>query len=369
MQTNHWLKIVGLVALALIALSFLHSVRAVLPPFFISIVLALILNPLVERMQSNRLPRLAAVLVVFIGFAAVLVAGAIYLVPKVVTQVNQFGQDLPEYYDRGSEFASSLGARYKPLLDRFNVPTTASEAMQRFSGQIREAGKSATNILGAVLTQVLEKSIWLILVVLLTFLLLKDFDRIRGKFLYLLPDSHRERTVSIAAEVGSVFVRYLRGLIVVCALYGIAAFILFATFGVRYSLALGLAAGLLYAVPYVGSIATAVVVLLVSLAQHPDQTYIALLLMASTLVLNQIFDMLLTPRILGGAVGLHPVLSIFALMAGGAIYGIPGMVLAVPVAASAQVVLCECFPKLRKPLDKFGLEPRSRLPKKRRRKK
>jgi len=91
--------------------------------------------------------------------------------------------------------------------------------------------------------------------------------------------------------------------------------------------------------------------------------------MLSTVVLNQVFDMILTPRILGGAVGLHPVLSIFALMAGGTLYGIPGMVLAVPIAASIQVVLCQFFPKLGEPLERFRVGAKTKTPQSRRQKK
>jgi len=148
--------------------------------------------------------------------------------------------------------------------------------------------------------------------------------------------------------------------VLICLLYGVVAFIVFTLFGLRYALVMGIVAGLLYAVPYVGPVTTALMVLAVSLVQHPDRIVLALAATASTAVLNQVFDMGLTPKLLGGAVGLHPVLSIFALMAGGAAYGIPGMVLAVPVAASVQVVLCELFPRLREPLGKFGTKREAR---------
>jgi predicted PurR-regulated permease PerM len=359
----------GYIALLIVGLVFLYLVRSILPPFVIALTLVLLLDPLVDRIQTKRMPRIAAVLIVFLGFAIVFIGAAMWLVPKVISQVSDFAANLPDYFKQGGEFLSALMARHKALLERFNAPTTMSGAMARFSGQLQDYGKNAVNILGAVLTQVLEKSVWLILTVLLTFLLLKDIDKIRNKLMYLLPDSQKERTASIVREVGAVFARYLRGLIMVCALYGVAAFLLFTLFGLRYALVLALAAGLLYAVPYVGPIATALAALLVALAQHSDHPYIAVIVMLSTVVLNQVFDMILTPRVLGGAVGLHPVLAIFSLMAGGTLYGIPGMVIAVPIAASIQVILCQFFPKLGEPLERFRVGAKAKTPRPRRRKK
>ena len=369
MPPNYWLRVIGYIALIIVALVFLYLVRGVLPPFIVAVALVLLLDPLVDRIQAKRVPRIVAVLIVFLAFAVIFVGAAMCLVPKVISQVSDFASNLPGYFNQAGDFLSRLMARHKTLLERFNVPTTMSDAMARFSGQLQDYSRNAVNILGAVLSQILEKSVWLILTVLLTFLLLKDVDKIRNKLMYLLPDSQRERAAGVVREVGTVFARYLRGLITVCALYGVAAFLLFTVFGLRYALVLGIAAGLLYAVPYVGAVATALAALLVALAQHPNHAYIAVIVMLSTVALNQVFDMVLTPRILGGAVGLHPVLAIFSLMAGGTMYGIPGMVLAVPIAASIQVILCQFFPKLREPLEHFETGPKPKKPKPRPRKK
>ncbi|MDO8588116.1 MAG: AI-2E family transporter [Armatimonadota bacterium] len=348
-----FLLYVAIIAFAPIFLSFLSAIRGVIPPFVVAIAFALLLDPVVVKLQSRGLSRVVATLVVFVVFILIVAAGIISIVPAVISQVGDFTTDLPGYYDRGSEFLSDLAARARPLLSRFHAPTTASEALERFSSQIKSFAGSAANLLLSVLQSTLQKSIWLILIVLITFMLLKDLDKIRGKLIFLLPDAQRERTLKAARAVGNVFARYIRGLVLVCALYGVAAFILFSIFGVRYALLISLAAGLLYAVPYIGPVTTLLIVFLVSLVQRPDHVYIAFIIAGSTLVLNQVFDMLLTPRVLGGAVGLHPVLSIFALTFGGAAYGVAGMILAVPVAASVQVILCEVFPKLREPLGKF----------------
>ncbi|MDO8683459.1 MAG: AI-2E family transporter [Armatimonadota bacterium] len=378
MPSNNWGKMIGYAVLAaftvLLAyvailafapgiLHFLQALKGALPPFIISIVLALLLDPLVTRLQKRGMSRALAAAVVFIAFALVLAGGIIYLIPKVVSEVTDFANDLPGYYDNASKFVSDLAARAKPILMRFRIPTTVSEVIDRYSGEFKSAGQQAGYILKIAVRGILAKTIWLVwgvLIILLTFLLLKDMDKIRAKIVYLLPDRYRDKAIRTTGAVGAVFSRYLQGLIVVCAIYGFAATILFSAFGVRYSLLIGLIAGLLYAVPYIGPIVTMLIVFLVSLLQNPSAVYMSFIVAGSTLVLNQIFDMFLTPKILGGAVGLHPALSIFALMFGGAAYGITGMILAVPVAASVQIILCEFFPKLREPLSKFDTVPKAK---------
>src|SRR5204863_8798748 len=111
----------------------------------------------------------------------------------------------------------------------------------------------------------------------------------------------------------------------------VAGLVLAAGFQLRYSLMIGLVSGVLYAVPYVGALATVTIAGLVAAATHPSVGYV-LGVIAALLVINQVFDQIITPRVVGGLVGLNPVVSLFALTAGGELFGLPGMILAVPVA-------------------------------------
>lgn len=363
-----FLLYVAIRSLAPIFLQFISALWVVLPPFIIALALAYLLDPFVSYLQKKGPSRFVASLLVFLAFVIIFGGAIVYLVPKFIMQIGDFTSDLPEYYDKGSAFLSELMAKFRPLLRRFQAPTTAAEAIDAFSGQIKVVAESAAKLLSVILREVMAKTVWLVLIVILTFILLKDLDRIRAKFIFLLPDSYRDRVLTGGRLVGNVFMRYLQGLVLVCFLYGLFSGVIFSIFGLRYSLLIGLAAGLLYAVPYIGSTATSLIVFLVSIAQRPDQIYLAVILVAISLALNQVFDMLLSPRILGGAVGLHPAFSILALMFGGAAFGVPGMVLAVPVAASIQVILCEAFPKLREPLSKFDVKAKAKTPRRARRK-
>ena len=156
-------------------------------------------------------------------------------------------------------------------------------------------------------------------------------------------------------DIGGVFSDYLRGLLIVCTLYGVC--MIFMLYGLSftrghgalasYALLVGSAAGVLYAVPYLGSATTALITFLVAFAAGGVGFGGLAVLLA--LVINQVFDNIVTPRVVGGGVGLNPVVAIFALILGAKLFGIWGMLLSVPVAASIQVVLFRLFPKLTTP--------------------
>jgi predicted PurR-regulated permease PerM len=155
----------------------------------------------------------------------------------------------------------------------------------------------------------------------------------------------------VGKQVGAVFAGYLRGLCIVCTGYAVVNWLVLGLgFRVNYALVLALFSGILYAVPYIGAVATIALGAIVAFATPGHTTGYVLGVAASLLVTNQVFDQVVTPRVVGGLVGLHPVLSIFALAVGGELFGLIGMILAVPLAASIQVILVELIPALTRPL-------------------
>ncbi|MDI6827371.1 MAG: AI-2E family transporter, partial [Armatimonadota bacterium] len=194
----------------------------------------------------------------------------------------------------------------------------------------------------------LSKAIWLVLIPLSAFYFLNDIERIRRKSALLIPKQYRERVIEVASRVGRVFSSYVRGLIVVCLLYSIGTTIILMIIKLKYGIILGLLAGVLYAVPYIGAITITLLVFLVGLATYQHGAFAHATLAGLLMIaLNQTFDLGITPRILGKSVGLHPILSLMALLAGGKLFGIVGMILAVPVAASIQEIVFEFYPELK----------------------
>jgi AI-2E family transporter len=189
-----------------------------------------------------------------------------------------------------------------------------------------------------------------VIIPIVAFYALKDFHLILAKTLLLVPKKRRDMVQSLVAEVTVIFAKYMRGLMTVAVLNGLATWLVLTVLGVPNAFMLGCVAGLLYSVPYIGALTTIVLVAAVSFLS--GGLNFMLLVVGVNVVLHQIiFDQIISPRILGGHVGLHPILSILALLIGNELLGIAGMILAVPVAASIQVAVLTLVPKLNQEID------------------
>jgi len=342
-----------IIAIAIIAI-FLYLVRGILPPFAIAFAIAWLLDPLLDRLQKRGCPRILAVSVVYIVFLAAFILGLVFLAPPVVDQAKQLGQDLPGYAERFGAFASDFMEKHRATLTKFELPTTIQEAFTKYGERAKQEVIAGIGYASNWIVSSLSKALWLILIPLVAFYFLNDIDRMRKRAALFIPQQWRARTTEVLSKVGVVFSSYVRGLVVVCLLFGVVTTIVLTVSGLKYGIILGLLSGILYAVPYLGAIIITLLVFLVALATQGLGH--AIVMAALMVVLNQlVFDMLVTPKILGKSVGLHPVLSLFALMAGGSLFGLVGMVLAVPVAASIQEVVFELYPDLR-----AASEPRKR---------
>jgi len=358
-----WYHILALAAAIAIIFTFLYLVRSVLPPFLIALAIAWLLDPLLDRLQKRGCPRVLAVAGVYALFLAVFVVGLIFLVPAVIEQAKELGRDFPGYSERFITFAADFMERHHSTLITFKLPTTLQEVFVQYGDQVTKAVTSGIRHTSEFIVSNLSMALWFILIPLVAFYLLNDIDRIRKRSALFIPAQWRPRTTEVLSKMGAVFSSYVRGLIIVCLLYGIATTIVLAAFNLKYGIILGLLAGVLYAVPYLGAILTTVLVFLVGLATYEHGVAQAAWAALGMVALNQLFDMLITPKILGKSVGLHPVLSLFALMAGGQLFGLVGMVLAVPVAASIQEIILEFYPELRP--GRKGKRPRRKSPRKR----
>jgi len=325
-------------------------VRDVLPPFLIAAALALLLDPVLIRMQQAGLPRWAAAGITFLVFVAALFAAVAVLVPLAIAQLSELIRNLPAYTVHLQEAADAWALKNAALLQRLNLPPSLNDLWRDYQ---QEISRYAQVFLERVF-QSLQASAgllgWLVIVPIVTLYLLADLNALRSRMAYLIPDRHRVTVVALAVQVSRVFGAYLRGLSALCLCYGFIVYlVLEIAVHLNYALVLGLLAVVLYAVPYLGQITLVLAAVLTAwvTGKSPGQI---LGLVVAILVVGQLFDQLITPRVIGKQVGLHPVIGIFALMVGGQLFGLMGMVIAVPVAASVRVVLIQLFPRLSEPI-------------------
>lgn len=362
-------------ALVLVAILFLYLVRGILLPFLMAFVIAALLEPAVKRLRLRGISRGMSVVVVIGAFyGAMIVAGAL-VVPSLVRetqslteQATKLASDISQSSDDDSFFLrwnptvkahaaqpseiDQLLAKYSNQLQRVGLPTSRREIMEQYVDknrpQIAKAIQNFSNSAFGFLTNIFGQLMFVILVPILVPLFLNEFESIRRRGPRYIPPSIRESTVRMLGEIGQVFSRYLRGVATVVLLYSVVMTILLWITGVRGWPILGPLFGLLYLIPYVGNVISAITVFTILGTTgstggliHPAMNTWAYggIITGVYLAIGFAFDHFIYPQMVGNSVGLSPVVSMFVIFCGGVLFGLPGMLIAFPLAGSVKVVL------------------------------
>lgn len=326
----------GLLALAVGWLLWLLA--PVLTPFAIAALLGWMGDPLVDRLE-RRLPRNTAVFLVFVAMSLVALLAALALVPLMQRQVSTLVASLPNYRDWFTGVAipwleAKTGLRLLQWLD----PARMIESIRQ---HWEAAGGAAATLLGYLSRSGFVLLGWianLVLLPVLTFFFLRDWDVFVERIAALVPPRHTQIVGQLAAESSDVLRGFLRGQLLVMLILGVLYAVGLWAVGLDLGILIGMLAGVLTFVPYLGPATVIVVGGIAALAQYGDWQHLAGV--GLVFALGQAVESYwLTPRLVGGRIGLHPVAVIFAVLAGGQLFGFLGMLLALPVAAVGNVLL------------------------------
>ncbi|MGP4957596.1 AI-2E family transporter [Pseudomonas helleri] len=324
---------------ALAAVLFVYFLHAILTPFLIAIVLAYMFDPVVDRLEKIGLSRTWGTITVFTLFTVILVTLLVVLVPMLAKQLVKLYQLAPQVLDWLQNTALPWVQTRFGLGDGFwnfnKIKATITEHM----GQ-------AGDIAGVVLSQATASSLALfgflanlVLIPVVAFYLLRDWDVLLSKIRGLLPRDREERIVSLAKECHDVLGAFVRGQLLVMVALGIIYSAGLMLLGLELGLLIGLMAGLAAIVPYMGFIIGIGAALIAGLFQFGGDLYPMLGIVAVFMVGQALEGMVLTPLLVGDRIGLHPVAVIFAILAGGELFGFTGVLLALPVAAVIMVLV------------------------------
>ena len=325
-------------ALALL-LAFLYAVMPILTPFLVSLLIAYMGDPLVDKLEERGLSRTLGVIVVFAVIVLILAGVLAFLVPLISKQLVKLYGMLPQMVDWVQHTAvpwlhTKLGVP-SDILDGDKLKQAFSEHLDKTSGAagflLAKVTASGMALFGFVAN--------FVLIPVVSFYLLRDWDILVDKVRGLLPRRGEGAVVKMAKECHEVLGAFIRGqLLVMLALGGIYATGLM-LLGLDLGLLVGLLAGLASIVPYMGFAVGITAALLVGVFQFGFELY-PLLGIVGVFALGQALEgMVLTPLLVGDRIGLHPVAVIFAIMAGGQLFGFTGVLLALPAAAVIMVLL------------------------------
>ncbi|UFH48342.1 AI-2E family transporter [Pseudomonas sp. KNUC1026] len=327
------------IGLFLLLCAFLYLLHPILTPFLVAMVLAYLADPLVDRLEAWGLSRTLGVVVVFLGFTLVFALGLVVLIPMLARQVVRLYELAPQMLDWLQQSALPWVQAKLGLGEGFWKFDKIKAAISSHMGQTGD-------VVGLVLQRATASSLalfgWLanlVLIPVVGFYLLRDWDVMMAKIRSLLPRQREKQIVGLAGECHEVLGAFVRGqLLVMLALGGIYAGGLMLT-GLELGLLVGVIAGLASIVPYMGFITGIGVAMIAGLFQYGlDPLHLSLI--AGVFVVGQALEgMVLTPLLVGDRIGLHPVAVIFAVLAGGELFGFTGILLALPVAAVIMVLI------------------------------
>ena len=317
----------------------LYFSRRVAAPFFIAFALAYLMDPLVDKMVRKGVSRTGSVLFLMVAFFLLLVFACILFIPILSTQTENLMQNIPVYIGIFQDWIRPLLDMVKGL-DPEKVEEILNEVLSRFGELPMKALQFSGKLLWGSISNLFNIILMianLVIIPVVMFYLLRDFDSINKRLLALIPPRLQEKTRGLILEIDQVLSSFVRGQLMVVTLMGLMyAFGLFLC-DTPMSLSLGLMAGLVNLVPYLGLILGFVPAAILTFMH--TQEWLAVLGVASVFAIVQgIEGMIITPRIVGENIGLHPVAVIFAVLLGGELFGLVGMLLSVPIVAILNVL-------------------------------
>jgi len=327
----------GVSAVVALVLLIIYA-RGTITALLMALTIAYVLEPLVDGLERRRVPRGLAILLL----AACLIGGAtalvLWIVPRIAAQATLFIQSI----DLGA-----LKARLDPILGVY--ATSSAEIIEKVRERalkyLQENGTTllmpAFRTLGSVTAIVLHfvsRVLELVLIPVLTFYLLRDSHSLRRYATDLIPPSRRTQVVGLFSDIDKVLRRFIRGQIIVSAILGVLYAIGLLIMGTPLAVPIGVLAGFASLIPYAGFAFGLGMGLLLSFLQYGSWARLLGIVIAFAIV-QLLEGSLITPRIIGESTGLHPAVVLLAIMLGGTLFGMPGLLVAVPVAAALAVLL------------------------------
>ena len=334
-DTRRWFWIGGIVLL----IAFIFLLHPILMPFLVALLLAYMGDPLVDRLEKLGLSRTLSVVAVFGLFTLILMALLLVLVPMLAKQLMRLYELAPQMLDWLQHTAMPWVQAKFGLSDGFWRFDRVKAAISEHMGQ-------AGDIVGIVLSRATASSLaligWLtnlVLIPVVCFYLLRDWDLMVGKVRNLLPRQRESQIVKLAGECHEVLGAFIRGQLLVMVGLGVIYAAGLMLVGLELGLLIGVIAGLAAIVPYMGFVIGIGAALVAGLFQFGGDLYPMLGIVAVFMIGQALEGMVLTPLLVGDRIGLHPVAVIFAILAGGELFGFTGILLALPVAAVIMVLV------------------------------
>lgn len=327
-------KTIVLLVITGIGIWFLYSVRNILMPFVVSAMIAYLLFPIVKKIQKTGVKRVVAVSIVYIAFIAIIAIAVYILVPIITYELNNFISNFNDNIAVLKKYITELqkyAGKHVPVLRDAGI-------LDNLAGKFHEFISREISNLPSYMKGLFSVFSTILLVPVITFFYILSGDKIMDKLFELIPSRYVETSLSVFWEIDEVLGRFIRGQILEATIVAVLSSVGLLIINLDYAFLIGIIAGLSNAIPYLGPVVGGTIAAIVGLIQYHNPVIILKVGMVFAIV-QFIDNNFIQPIILSKGVNLNPVIVIFAVMAGAEVYGVIGMLLAVPSAGVISTVV------------------------------
>lgn len=298
-------------------------------PFLIACLIAYLLYPVISKIHSFNIPRGIAILIIYLLFFGGMAYMIYRVYPVMIYQLKDLNEQLPQFIDAYEKLIYKL-YEYTSFL-----PETVHDKMDQLFNRVEQSLDSILSKLVGAFTKVFDMVVLIMVIPVLVFYFLKDFDKIKSFFKQFIPKKYQRQSSIMCHAIDESLGNYFRGLLIVCSFVSVATFIVFHFLNIKYALLLAIIIGLTNIIPYFGPIIGAIPAVAITFMMSGKLVVFVLI---SIFVIQLIESNLLSPYIMGKSINIHPVAIIFVLLLGGKLFGVPGMIIAVPLLTILKVI-------------------------------
>lgn len=324
------------VVIVVLALAFVYTIRDVFVLLLVALVLATALDPWVDKLQYRKIPRPLGIIIIYILLFGSISVVLGFLIPALINQVSELTQNFPALYQK---FVDEFSA-FRSISTQANVQQGISSFLQSLQGSVASAGSSVFSALSGFFGGLIA----FIAVLIMTYYMVTEESGLKKFFRSIAPLQYQPYLHELITKIQFKLGGWLRGQILLVLIVAAADYIGLVSIGVKYALVLALFAGLMEFIPLIGSTIAAVPAAFIAFTQSPTKGVLVIILF---LVVQQIQNNFITPKVMKTTTGLHSIVIIVVLLIGAKLAGLLGVLLAIPVTLIVTTVYQDVFGKKR----------------------
>ncbi|HHW48936.1 MAG TPA: AI-2E family transporter [Clostridiaceae bacterium] len=329
-----------LIIITVLALLFLYNYRdkisRIAAPFILAAIISYLFHPVVIWLESRNIPRKYGILLIYLVFSVLVVTVMVFIVPVFINSAKELANTLPD-----------MAAKYEGVFNKLTGFIKSSNWPSEFKNAIFREIQNGTAFVQNYISDILKKALSvfietvsmlfnIFLSMVIAYYFLKDAGFFRESVLSIVPRKWRNWMIGTGREINSILSNFIQGQLLTALIVGVLEIIGLVIVGAKYALVLGTFGGIANVIPYFGPVIGAIPAVAIALIESPVKAVWTALVF---IIVQQLDNNFISPRIIEGRVGLHPVTTIFAVLVGETFFGIPGMLIAVPVTGIIKVIL------------------------------